>query len=259
MLKISNFFLVFMFLSCGAYAAVKTGDLKNVEIPKEIPSLASKKGEVYISQSYRETDPGVVLGSIVDTQTGEVLILESFLVANPTPKIERKTELVYKNLVTKEVAAGASYLTFISTTLNAKTKAEVTITKNAFVGVSANDIDKAALREKISNFSMGELDRYGIIIGYTDYTLLANTFSEIENKTEAGGYGAKIDGKWHNRSENILVERSVVALYSPLKILVPSLAPNSSTPLKDAIKVRLDAAPLPDIKAFEIEGLKRLE
>lgn len=166
--------------------------------------------------------------------------------------MEIKTEQKFRTLVEKGVASSASYLGAVSASLDDKTLAEVSLTKNSYVSISQKDLKTDALKAKIAQYKDSEINNYGLVIGYTDYIITATLFTASEKKAEAKGFGANVGGKWYSKSENTSTDRTVVALYTPLKILTPVLKSNSksSEPLANILAPAIKNSNIQSIKEF---------
>ena len=249
------FALLFSFSYLAYGEPINTGDLPGVALASKVPEIVSKSGEVIIAKSFGDADPTTVLASLVNTKTGELLFLENYLVDNPNPKITAKTEILFKNLIEKSVANSASYLGFVSGSLTDSAKAEVTLMKNSFTSISSKDIKLKELKDKISKFPNNNISDYGLIIGYTEFILTADIFSEAEKKADATGYGAKIGTKWYNKSNNFSSDKVVVALYSPLSLLLPKvqLNPMDARPLDKVLESDMKNLSLPKIDSLKVK------
>lgn len=245
--------LSFSYLVYGE--TINTGDLPGTALASKVPEIVSKRGEVIIAKSFSDADPTTVLASLVNTKTGELFFLENYLVDNPNPKIESKSEILFKNLIEKNVANSASYLGFVSGSLTDSSKAEITLMKNSFISISSKDIKLKELKDKVSKFPNNEINDYGLIIGYTEFILTADIFSEAAKKADATGYGAKIGTKWYNKSNNFSSDKVVVALYSPLRLLLPKieLNPMDGKSLNKILESDMNRLSLPKIDSFKVK------
>lgn len=209
-------------------AQVKLGDIPQVEPASKVPSIIARKNEVAIASSF-VGNPEAVLGALLDTESGELLLLERYVSNSAKPRIDTKAELVFKDLVEKNVAAAADYLGIVSGSLDDKKKAEVTLTRNSYVSLAMTDLKQAELEKKIRAMKPEDLAHYGLVIGYTDYLLTATYFVEAGKKAEAKGFGANVGGKWYNRSEGSTTTRTVVAQYAPLRLVTPVLKSSATS------------------------------
>lgn len=115
--------LVFIFVANVACAStsVKTGDIPDVPMAEKLKRVTSKHNDLIIAKSFVDADATFVLGSVVNTSTGEVQ-WQTFLKSDAEPMIDIKIELWERKFVEKNLAVSVSYLSFISGSLTDKKK-----------------------------------------------------------------------------------------------------------------------------------------
>lgn len=252
LLKFAALVLICMSNAACASTVVKTGDIPDVPTAKNLKRLTSEINELEIDKSFVDSNPNFVLGSVVNTVTGQVQ-WQTYLKSDAEPEIVIKTELWERKLVERNLAASTSYLSFISGSLTDKKKAEVTLIKNTVTRAKRSDIDFASLKNKLDSISSGEIANYGLIVQYTDFVLTATLFEEAERKADAKGYGAKISGKWHNKVDNMDMDRVVVATFFPLKDVLRFIDQvDNDEVLIESLKLKIMNVPLPKIHSIQI-------
>lgn len=251
-IKLTILVLVVILNSACASTSVKTGDIPDTKTAEKLRGLIHENNELEIAKSFVDSDPTFVLGSVVNTSTGEVQ-WQTYLKSDAEPEIDIKTELWERKLVEKNLAASASYLSFVSGSLTDKKKAEVTLIKNSVTKAKRSDIDFVSLKTKLDSIPSGEIVNYGLIVQYTDFVLAATLFEEAEKKADAKGYGAKISGKWHNKVDNKDMDRVVVATYFPLKDVLRFISEvDDNEVLIESLNLKIMNVPLPKTNRVQI-------
>lgn len=220
--------LFLLSLPIGAAEKIQTGDIPEVSTATTLPVLVSAKNEAIIAKSFMDVDPAFVLGSVIDLRTKEVLPFENFLSTN-APTRDVKPEVQYRELVEKQLAISASYLSFVSASLSDKMKAEVSLIKNSVTKAAPRDIKVAEMKAWANGLPPEQRKNYAIIIAYTEYLWTATLFELAERKAEVAGYGANIGGSWHNKKEGLRLERTVVATVAPLVPVITEGEKNPTT------------------------------
>ncbi|GAA3530901.1 hypothetical protein [Zobellella aerophila] len=252
LLKFTALILICMSNAACASTSVKTGDIPDVPTAEKLRGVISENNELEIAKSFVDSDPTFVLGSVVNTSTGQVQ-WQTYLKSDAEPKIDIKTELWEQKLVEKNLAASASYLSFISGSLTDKKKAEVILIKNSVTKAKRSDIDFTSLKTKLDSIPSGEIANYGLIVQYTDFVLTATLFEEAEKKADAKGYGAKISGKWHNKVDNKDMDRVVVATFFPLKDVLRFIDEvDDNEVLIESLNLKIMSIPLPKTHRVQI-------
>jgi hypothetical protein len=231
----------------------KPRDIPDKAPAPSLPVIVGDSNEVFIAKSFNDTDPSMVLGSIVDRQTKEVIPLENYLKSDAKPVEEIKTEMLYRHLIERDIGGSASYLGFVTADLSDNRKAEITLIKNRVRSIKKGDLDIQALNTKIASLRPEDKDRFGIIIAYTDYLFTASFFKAAERKADASGYGAKLGGRWFNKEEGLKIERSVVATFAPLTVIPAVISSPSTQPLKEVIRPQLNQLQIPRIDQLRIK------
>jgi hypothetical protein len=188
------------------------------------PVFATQPNEVEIADSMNAIDPTLVLGSLVNTKTGQVLNLDNYLAPGAKPTVTLQGEVVFRHLIENSVAANASYLDFVSAALSDSVRAEVSVVKASKATMKNDDLDRPRLAAELSKRPIDQRNDLGVVIGYLDFVLSATFFKEQTGEGNVSGYGAKIGGKWFNKEENSAAHHRVVAIWAPLPFIVEELA-----------------------------------
>jgi len=210
----------------------------NVDVANELPSFKHKLNEIEISDSFNDIDPELILGTVINTKTGQTHIFENFLLKTAKTQSTSKTELLFRKFIQDDLTTSASWLNFLNGKVGKGTKAEVTVMKLGSTSIKSGDIDKAALQAFAATIPKEEREKYNIIIGYNLFTLQASLFKSSDTTSTLSGYGAQIDGVWYSKLEDSQANQRVMALIAPLPFVITEVKKTSDTPLS---KLTLDA------------------
>jgi len=195
----------------------------------ELPVFTKQENEIEIADSFKGTDPTMVLGAIVERTNGQVNSFVNFL--KDDGKIEKKavSELAFRDFVENSLVADAEWLTFLKGQLNDSIRAEVTVTEvsNASIGISS--IDKDKLQAFAQTIAQDKRDDYGVVIAYRDFVVSASFFKEQAIEGNVSGYGAKIGGKWFGKNEGLSADHRVIAVWSPLPFVIENVSSSDRT------------------------------
>lgn len=189
----------------------------------QLPAFVKQENEVEIADSMNDVDPTWILGSLVNTKTGEVRGFENYLSQNAKPAVTPQTELVFKNFIENSIVVKAGWLDFLTAQVSDTVRAEVSVIKTSKVTVKNIDIDRAKFKEELAKIPKEVLNGYGMIIGYIDFVLTAALFKDFGTDGNLSGYGAKIGGKWFDKFENTSAHHRVIAIWSPLPFVLGTL------------------------------------
>ena len=244
-------------VSCNGDTKPPVDDTPSVTLAANLPVFARQANEVEIADSMNDVDPTFVLGSIVNTSTGQVHGLDNYLAAAAKPTVTLQGEVVFRHLIENSVAAKASYLDFVSAQLSNSTRAEVSVVKASKASMKNEDLDRARLTAELQKMPAAQRKDLGVIIGYVDFILSATLFRETESKGSASGYGAKIEGKWFNKAENAAAHHRLVAVWAPLTFVIEEIAkPDSAIDLTTAADRALKAGELKQLPTFSALRMK---
>ena len=209
-------------------------DLPDVQLISELPQFAKELNEIQIADSFNSVDPSWVIGALIEKNTGNVYPLDNFLKAGAKPKTTPLSEIVFKNLIENSATAKANWLDFTKASVNSNTKAEVTVAKISNVSINSNNIDKAVIISHFKDIPKSERDKYGVIIGYSDFVLSATYFRNSGAEAIASGFGAKIEGNWYSKSENSSLQHRIIAVWSPLPYVIDAIHSPAKKDLTDS-------------------------
>lgn len=91
-------------------------DLPNAAVVTTLPVFARQQNEVEIADSMNDVDPTFVLGSIVNTKSGQVFGLNNYLSASAKPTVTLQSEVVLAlDVLTTESSARTESLSWALT------------------------------------------------------------------------------------------------------------------------------------------------
>jgi hypothetical protein len=224
--------------------------LPDVVLATTLPQFASEINEIQIADSFNDVDPTWVIGALVDLTTGKIFALDNYLKSTIKPIVTPQTEVVFRSFIDNGVAASAQWLEFVKAEVNDATRVEVAVTKSAKVTVDSQGIDKDQLLRQLRNNKISPRENYGVVIGFTNYSLAATYFRNSGASGAVSGYGAKIGGSWYSKSEHSKAHHRIVAVWSPLPFVVEAVSNRMPGDLEsitsDAIKEnRIKVQPVP--------------
>ena len=194
--------------------------LPDKTVVKELPTFTKRSNEVEVASDMSDIDPTWVLGAIVDTRTGVVRGLDSYLSKDAKPTVTPQAEVVFKDFIENSLTANASWLSFLQAQVTDSVRAELSVVKTMKVTIKNADVDKNKLVSELRKIPVAERGNYALVIGYIDFVLSAGLFKNVGTDDSASGYGAKIGGKWYSKSENSVAQHRVIAIWSPLPFAV---------------------------------------
>lgn len=209
-------------------------ELPDVQLTSELPQFSKELNEIQIADSFNSVDPSWVIGALIEISTGNVYALDNFLKAGAKPKIIPLSEIVFNNLIENSATAKANWLDFTKASVNSNTKAEVTVAKISNISINSENIDRAVIVSRFKDMPKSERDKYGVIIGYSDFVLSATYFRNSGAEAIASGYGAKIEGNWYSKSENSSVQHRIIAVWSPLPFVIEAIKSPINKDLTDS-------------------------
>ncbi|MCD9114685.1 hypothetical protein [Pseudomonas bijieensis] len=211
----------------------KKGELNvpDTKLVSQLPDFVREENEIQIADNFNHVDPSWVIGALVNRETKMVHAMDSFLKKDAKPKLTPSSEVVFKELVDNSITINNEWLAFIKATISSNARAEVTVMRTGDVSVLSESIDKAGLINHTINIPKSERDKYGIIIGYSDYLLSAAYFRNFGVSGAASGFGAKIDGNWFSKAENASVQHRIVAVWAPLPYVLEVIKKTDTTDL----------------------------
>ncbi len=204
--------------------------LPDIKPANELPSFVKQQNEVEIADSMNDIDPTFVLGVIVDTRTGMVRGMDSYLTPEAKPTVAHLNEVVFRDFIENSLAVNVGWLNFLSGQVNESARAEVSVVKNSKATIKNTEINRSRLIHECTAIPSSERANHCVIIGYVDFLLTAGLFKDLGTDSSASGYGAKIGGKWYSKSENISAQHRVIAVVMPLPILLDEIEKKSFMP-----------------------------
>jgi hypothetical protein len=139
--------------------------LPDVTPATALPQFAAQVNEVLIADSFNDVHPTLVIGALVNIDTGKVYALDGFLKKDAKPTVTPQTDVVFRNFIENGITAQAEWLSFVKANVNDTTRAEVTVTKSAKVSIEGEQIDKALLIKRLSEQKIEPRDDFGVIVG----------------------------------------------------------------------------------------------
>lgn len=225
-------------------------------IAATLPQFAKEENEVQIADGFNDVDPSWVVGALVNTKTGKVRALDSYLKTDAKLKTTPQAEIAFKNFIENSAAANAAWLEFVKAEVNDKTRAEVTVTKTAKVTADSTSIDKQKLLTELTKIPASTRADYGVIIGYVDFVLAATYFRDSGANGSVSGYGAKIGGNWYSKYENSASHHRIVAIWSPLPFVLDVIDSQKS---KDLSKATLEAISSGKLNIQRLQSIIRIQ
>jgi hypothetical protein len=205
------------------------GNLPPIQPAAELPVFTEQQNEIEIADSFKSTDPTMVLGSIVDRANGQVHSFDNFLKADARTETTPAPEVLFKDFVENTVAANAAWLDFVKGEVSDTTRAEVMVTEVSVTSVGVSSMDQAKLQAFAQQVNANERDNYGVVIGYRDFVVSASLFKEQKIGGELSGYGAKIGGRWFGKHEAMRTDHRIIAVWSPLPFVLQQVGSQDRT------------------------------
>lgn len=220
----------------------KKGELNvpDAKLVSQLPDFVREENEIQIADNFNHVDPSWVIGALVNRETRMVHAMDSFLKKDAKPKLTPSSEVVFRELVDNSITSNSEWLTFIKATISSNTRAEVTVMRTGDVSVLSENIDKAGLIRHTMNIPKSDRDKYGIIIGYSDYLLSAAYFRNFGVSGAVSGFGAKIDGNWFSKAENASVQHRIVAVWAPLPYVLEIINKTNTADLTKSTAEAID-------------------
>ena len=216
------------------------------------PVFAKQQNEVAITDSMIGMDPTMVLGSLVNTATGQMHSLDNYLAPGAKPTVTLDGEVVFRHLIENSLAANASYLDFVSAALSDSVRAEVSVVKAVKANMKNDDLDRTRLTAELRKVAADKRNDLGVVIGYIDFVLSATYFKHREGDGNVSGYGAQIGGKWFSKDEKTDVRHRVIAVWAPLPFVIEELGKSKN------VEVDLPEAATRALKAGELTAMRKL-
>lgn len=208
------------------------------DIAATLPQFAKKENEVQIAAGFNDVDPSWVIGALVDTKSGKVRSLDSYLKKSANLRTIPQGEVAFKNFIENSAAVNAEWLSFVQGKVSDTVRAEVTVTKISKVTADSSSIDKNKLLAELRGIPASDRAGYGVIIGYVDFVLSAAYFRNSGADASVSGYGAKIGGNWYSKYEDSAAHHRIVAIWAPLPFVLEVV---QSPVTKDLAKATAEA------------------
>ena len=183
-----------------------------------LPPLVQPPNEVQISSNLIYEDPTWVLGALVDTNTGEVFGLNSYLTSSAKPIVTQLSDVVLDDLLSQSIDLNGSYLSFLKADITSSSTDEVSVIKTSKAVISPGDVNVAAVTAFLNSLPADQRSHMALIAGYVDVTITASYLSDDGAVANASGFGAAIGGKWYAKSKNLRVRHCLIALVTTIAI-----------------------------------------
>jgi hypothetical protein len=183
-----------------------------------LPPLVQPPNEVQISPNLIYEDPTWVLGALVDTETGEVFGLNSYLTSSAKPTVTQLSDVVLDDLLSQSIDLTGSYLSFLKADISSSSTDEVSVIKTSKAVISPSDVNVPAVTAFLNSLPADQRSHMALIAGYVDVTITASYLSDNGVVANASGFGAAIGGKWYAKSKNLTVQHCLIALVTTIAI-----------------------------------------
>lgn len=208
------------------------GDLPSIKPVSKLPVFTTQENEIEIADSFKGSDPTMVLGAIVERKSGLVRSLDSVLKDDAKTVLKPVSELVFKDFLENSAVADAEWLDFLKGQVNDTRRAEVTVTEISTATIDISSIDKDKLQKFAQRIDLNSREDYGVVIGYRDFVVSASFFTEQTIEGKLSGYGAKIGGKWFGKHEGVSADHRIVAVWAPLPFTLERIVDHGDTARK---------------------------